>query len=115
MPPQIITVGFCPQYFATFEVAGSKGAVYTVTTHGGEAPSECTCQAFHFSGAESTCKHVKMVWDHGCLWNPQWKDAGANDLAKFGIKLIEIDRPNIIRDERCPGCGDDMIAVRIAV
>lgn len=113
MSVEIITVGFCPQYFATYSVAGSRGAVYTVSLSGGEGPAFCTCPAYKFSG-QNDCKHISAVWKHACLYNPQWKDAGPNDLGEAGIVLDSLDEHRTY-DEPCPGCGGNMVPVRIAV
>lgn len=115
MPAEIVTVGFCPQYYSQWEVQGSKGNTYSVVLNGGEGAPYCSCPAFKYSGeyGNQECKHVKAVWAHGCLYNPQWKDAGPNDYADHGIKMISHDTHTI--SETCPGCGEEMIPVRIAV
>ncbi len=117
MSATIETAAFCPQYYATFEVQGSKDNVYTVTLSGGEGPAHCTCPAFKYSGepGEQDCKHVRKIWAHGCLYNPQWKDAGPNDLEDNGIQIASTDDSHVIEDEPCPGCGEPCVAVRIAV
>jgi hypothetical protein len=113
MSAEIVTVGFCPQYFASFEVTGSTGNSYTVTLNGAEAPAHCTCPSYRYGGSQD-CKHIKAVWDHGCLYNPQWKDAGPNDLGSYGVSVVAYDYPGG-RTEPCPGCGEAMVPVRIAV
>ena len=115
MPAEIVTVGFCPQYWSRWEVQGSKGAVYRLTLNGAEHQPHCTCPAFEYAPEDAKdCKHVRKVWDHGCLYNPQWKDAGPNDYAEHGITLIEVDNSRPWPDP-CPGCDQPMIPVRIAV
>lgn len=115
MSVDIVTVGFCPQYFSTFAVKGSGTNWYTVSFNGGEGPAHCTCPAFKYSGepGNQTCKHIRRVWKYGCFYNPQWKDAGPNDLEKHDIKILETDMGNW--HENCPGCNQVMVAVKIAV
>jgi hypothetical protein len=154
MSVDIVTVGFCPQYHARFEVGSSRckncgggvayvpgvgwrhgkrqailcktrddGSVaepdewYEVTLNGAEGAPHCTCHAFKYSGGygEQDCKHVRLVWERGCLFNPQWKDAGPNDLEQHGARLVDMDTRFVIHGDPCPGCGQDMIATRIAV
>jgi hypothetical protein len=116
MSYDIATVGFCPQYFATFEVTGSKSNIYQVTLDGAEGPAHCTCPAYAYSKDDNrTCKHIAAIWKHGCLWNPQWKDAGPNDLDSVGTRLTGTHGRPILQGERCHGCGQDCVAVRIAV
>lgn len=119
MSIDIVTVGFCPQYHSTWRVQGSKGHVYEVNLAGAEGAPHCTCPAFQYSGESGNqdCKHVKAVWKHGCLYNPQWRDNVAeecpNDYAEYGIELIATD--TYAQLEACPGCGQPMIATKIAV
>jgi uncharacterized Zn finger protein len=111
-----ITV-LCPQYGSTWEVQGSKGAVYTVQLYADGALASCDCPSYKFLNGDEwdpTCKHITAVWKHGCLFNPQWHDAGPNDYAQHGIRLATL-HPQRQHHEPCPGCGADMIAVRIAV
>lgn len=108
MSADVITVGFCPQYHGSWQVTGSRGDVYVVTV--GPESGECTCPAFTYS-RDRTCKHITQVWDHGCLYNPQWKDPGPNDHADHGI-VLSLPRGG---GAPCPGCGEPMIPVRIAV
>lgn len=117
MPAEIVTVGFCPQYHSRWQVAGSKpGTSYEVDLAGAEGAPHCTCKAFQFSGGygDQDCKHVRAVWAHACLYNPQWKDAGPNDFASHGIELVDTDTAYQY-GEPCPGCGGPMIATKIAV
>ena len=72
MSADIVTVGFCPQYYSTFSVKGSGGSVYTVSL-AGTGFAHCDCPAYtYFKGEPSdrTCKHIKAVWEHGCFYNP---------------------------------------------
>lgn len=115
MSLDIVTVGMCPQYTATFEVVGSKDNVYTATLDGPDGPY-CSCPAFKYSGepGEQNCKHLDRIREHGCLYDPQGVDAGPNDLADVGI-TITATATGRSYNEPCPGCGEDMIAVRIGV
>lgn len=113
MPAEIITVGFCPQYYSQWKVTGSTGTIYDITLNGAEQMPFCNCKAFEFS-KDGDCKHIRSVWEHGCLYNPQWKDPGPNDYKKHGIKLMFTDEMRQYA-EKCPGCKEFMIPVRIAV
>lgn len=107
----------CPQYGSTWEVHGSKGAVYTVQLYVDGVLASCDCPAYKLSDGDEwdpTCEHITAVWKHGCLFNPQWHDAGPNDYAQHGIRLATL-HPQRQHPQPCPGCGADMIAVRIAV
>jgi hypothetical protein len=107
----------CPQYGSTWEVQGSKGAVYTVQLYADGALASCDCPSYKFLNSDEwdpTCEHITAVWKHGCLFNPQWHDAGPNDYAQHGIRLATLHPQRQYR-EPCPGCGADMIAARIAV
>jgi hypothetical protein len=113
----IETVGFCPQYYCDWKVVGANGQVYEVTLDGAEHVPSCTCPAWKFSAHEvydRECKHIRAIWDHGCLFNPQWRDAGPNDYAAHGITRGAYHVPQTW-GEACPGCGEQMIPVRIAV
>lgn len=109
MPVEIVTVGFCPQYGATFRVPGTGGREWTVAL--GPEVGHCTCPAFRYSH-DSSCKHLRLVWEHGCLFNPQWHDAGPNDHADVGIVRVT---PTRTEGVPCPGCGEPMMPVRVAV
>jgi hypothetical protein len=113
----IETVGFCPQYYAEWLVTGSRGDIYIVTLDGAEGVPQCSCPAWNFSPHreyDRECRHIRAVWEHGCLFNPQWRDPGPNDYAQFGITKGEYHVAQTW-GEPCPGCGDTMIPVRIAV
>jgi hypothetical protein len=112
MPPRVVTVGFCPQYRAAFRVPGTRpGVTYTVDTDD-VLGWRCTCPAFSYS-RDRSCKHIKRVWKHACLHNQQWHDAGPNDLADHGITLLSPAHHGGL--DPCPGCGEQMIPIRIAV
>jgi hypothetical protein len=118
MSISIETAGFCPQYGSTWEVPGSNGAVWTVKLDGAQGAPYCTCPRWKFQRKatnDRTCKHIDRVMAHACLFNPQWHETpGPNDYAKFGIRLIGTDTSGQV-NESCPGCGQNMIAVKIAV
>ena len=106
-------MGFCPQFTGTFEVPGSAGS-YRVSL--GPDGAHCGCRAFQYCKVEDefdrTCKHVKLVRAHGCLYDPQGCDPGPNDLEAYGIEILPHDGDY---GEPCPGCGGEMIALRVAV
>jgi len=118
MPTQVETVGFCDQYYGTWTVPSDRQAdvTYAVTLAGPRLAPFCTCPAFRYSGepGSQTCKHIRRIWEHACLYNPQWHDPGPNDYAELGIALtpsaLERTYPGT-----CPGCGGRLVAVRIAV
>ena len=121
MPSEIVTVGFCPQYYSTWEVPSSDGSrTYHVTLNGAEHLPHCTCKAFEYAPLYAPfdvkdCRHIRWVWAHGCLFNPQWHDGGPNDYEQHGARLIATDVAGNW-PHPCRGrCGQQMIAVRIAV
>jgi hypothetical protein len=105
----IETMAWCADYFATYEVIGSKGDSYEVQINGAEAPPHCTCPAFKYSKLLH-CKHVQEVWDRGCFFNPQWKEDG-NERPTIRPKHFYYP---LIKDKRCV-CGGPMIWVQVAV
>lgn len=112
----IITVGFCPQYRASFRVPGSRGDSWEVFFDSHSCQPQCSCPAWTFSARDvfdRRCKHIDLVWAHGCLFNPQGGDPGPNDYAAHGISM-RAGSPETI-DEACPGCGHLMIPVRVGV
>jgi hypothetical protein len=113
MPAQREVVGFCPQYRSRWRVPGSRGATYDVEL--ADLGASCTCPAFRYAPADArTCKHIGLVWERGCLYNPQWRDAGPNDYASLGIELVACDDWHVIPGDVC-ACGGEKIAVAIAV
>jgi hypothetical protein len=117
MPDLNIEVaGYCPQHNAEFSVPGSGGKTWSVTFD--MDGRRCDCPAFQYykcqaeDESDRTCKHVALVAAHGCLYDPQGGDLGPNDLSDQGIKIVAHDGGY---GEPCPGCGDDMMPVRIAV
>lgn len=104
MPAEIVTAGFCADYFAIFEVTGSKGDIYRVELFGMDG--HCSCPAWKY---RKDCKHMQYVWDHACLWNPQWYSGGADDLQP--VEYLDEDR----HFGECPHCSGPMVPVRIAV
>lgn len=115
MPAQTETAWFCGQYFSLWTVPSSRGDdAYSVTLAGAEGPVHCTCPAWKFAPEDGKdCKHIRRVWEHGCLANPQWKDPGPNDFAAHGIALKAIEATD--GSPPCPGCGGPQVAVKIAV
>ena len=106
-------MGFCPQYDAVFIVPGSTGS-YRVSLDI-EGP-HCECRAFKYCKVEDesdrTCKHLALVRAHGCLYDPQGRDPGPNDLPDHGVKIL-LQKGGY--GEPCPGCGEEMLPVRVAV
>ena len=113
MPDLSVEVmGLCPQHTATFEVPGSTGS-YRVSL--GSDGAHCVCRAFQYCKVEDesdrTCKHVRLVRAHGCLYDPQGGEPGPNDLPDHGVKIVSQGGGY---GEPCPGCGADMEPVRVA-
>jgi hypothetical protein len=108
MPAEVVVMYDCASNFATYEVPGSSGNTYDVTL-GGETYAHCPCTGFGF---RKDCSHVKYVWDHACLYNPQWHDGKENpDLVPK-----EYERTVGFNEKvRCPACGGPSVAVRRAV
>jgi hypothetical protein len=109
------TLGFCPQHDAVFIVPGSApGTRYRVSL--GIEGAHCECRAFQYCKVEDesdrTCKHVALVRAHGCLYDPQGHDPGPNDLPDHGVEIVSQEGGY---GEPCPGCGEDMLPVRVAV
>ena len=106
----IETAAFCGDYFAAFDVPGSKGKVYRVTWNGATYGPHCTCPAFKYAPEDNKeCKHITLTFREGCFYNPQWYDGGNQT-----IRPIE-NFGNIIPQDECPACGGPTVAVRIAV
>lgn len=115
MPDLSIEVmGYCPQHDATFVVPGSRGARYRVRL--GVYGTHCECRAFQYCKVDfepdRTCKHVALIRAHGCLYDPQGRDPGPNDLSSHGVKIVSQGGGY---GEPCPGCGADMLPIRVAV
>lgn len=115
MPDLTVEVmGFCPQYDAEFEVPGSTGTYRVSLSLDGP---HCGCRAFKYCKVEyesdRTCKHVALVRAHGCLYDPQGRDPGPNDLEGQGVEILALRGGGY--GEPCPGCGADMMPVRVAV
>jgi hypothetical protein len=111
MPVEIITAEFCATYWGDYDVPGSKpGTSYRVSLLGSEGPAYCPCKAFqHSPPPAKDCKHVRYVWRHACLWNPQWHEPGPGALKPLTLSTRTIE------NSECPGCGGPTVAVRIAV
>lgn len=109
MPAEIVNSAFCADYFAVYLVPSSKKGQppYEVTLAGGEGSAYCTCPGFAY---RQNCRHIKYVWDHACLWNPQWHDGGPDDL--HPVRYLNEDQHH---GGACPKCGGPMVPVRIAV
>lgn len=112
MPDLTVEVmGLCPQYEAEYEVPGSSGSTYRVILSL-DGP-HCECKAYQYCKDEfdRTCKHIALVRSHGCLYDPQGREPGPNDLP---LQSVEIVSQKGGYGEPCPGCGADMLPVRVA-
>ena len=112
MPDLTVEVmGLCPQYQAEFEVPGSTGTYRVSLSLDGPY---CGCKAYQYCKDEfdRTCKHIKLVRAHGCLYDPQGREPGPNDLSTQGIEIVSQEGGY---GEPCPGCSADMVPVRVAV
>lgn len=108
----IEAVGVCPQWTALYSVAGSGCETHRV--HFDHGDNHCSCSAFRYfkrPDYDRTCKHIAAIERHGCLYHPQ-RNTGPNDLASHGVTVL-FHRGDT--DEPCPGCGEPMVIVRIAV
>ena len=121
MPDLTIEVGLiCPQWASNFDVKSSNGdADYLVTIHPYDPP-HCSCPAFKFSGeyGNQDCKHIKKVRDCGCFYHPQFGELQTWNEFRFeqnGIEWLN-SGGNVMEPKKpCPGCGNPMIVVRVAV
>jgi hypothetical protein len=108
------TVGVCPQFWSVWHVpSASTDEVHTVALNGHERPPSCTCKSYQYS-TDLTCKHIKLVYEHGCFWTPHLGDAHANDYAEHDISLVSTGE-NGSDVGPCEGCGHGTIPVTIAV
>lgn len=108
MSYEIVTGQFCSSWFGTYEIAGSKGAVYCVDIYGAEQAPHCTCPAYKFS-KDRTCKHIDQVMKRACLWNCQWHDGNKDhDLTPKYVNERTLH-------DTCPNCAQPTVPVRIAV
>jgi hypothetical protein len=115
VPADIINDWTCGQYFADFAVTGSRGDVYVVRLDGPEGMASCECKAWEFAPIDGKdCKHIRKLWAHACLRNPQWHDGGPNDYTEHDIELRRMDvRAN--GSPPCPACGGPQVLIKIAV
>lgn len=108
MTIEIVTMQDCASNYGIFEVIGSTGNLYIVQLNGSEGPGYCECKAFEFSQDQS-CKHLRQVWGHACLYNPQWRPA----MIQPKIRPVGYTYERF-SEQRC-ACGDRMVYVRRAV
>jgi hypothetical protein len=123
MPDMTIEVAMiCPQWASNFQVEGSGDNEYNVTINPYDPPS-CTCPAFKFSGeyGDQHCKHIEKVKHNGCLYHPQmeqyigvhaWVEHKFDDAK---IKWLNSGGSVVQPEQPCPGCGNPMIVVRVAI
>jgi hypothetical protein len=118
----IETVLICPMWASNFQIKGSGDNIYNVTINPYDPPN-CTCPAFKFSGeyGDQDCKHLRLVRNKGCLYHPQshprtgelsWNEFKFDDN---GIEWLNSGGNVMEPKVPCPGCGNPMIVVRIAV
>lgn len=112
MSYDVVNMEDCASNFASYQVPGSS-STYTVTL-GGESYVDCRqengekCKGF---ANRQDCKHIRYVYDHACLYNPQYHDGGPADLKP------EYDerQPGFLADGKCPACGGPTVLVKRAV
>ena len=110
MSIDIVTMEDCASNYGVFEVPGSKpGTSYIVTFNGSEGPAHCTCEGYRWSGKLKSCRHIKLVYDLACLYNPQWHDSNENPK----LKPVSYTYDRFSRS-KC-ACGGPMVYVRRAV
>lgn len=115
MPAEIVTAFFCASWDASYTVEGSGGNSYDVRISP-EGRTWCSCPAYkHFRGEEydRTCKHIKLVHNEACLWNPQWPMPSQERGEVLRQPTMVSTRTMV--SERCPQCGGPVVAVRIAI
>lgn len=111
MPAEIVTCHFCADWFSSFVVPSSRGGnSYRVHFQQGFG-AVCECKAYEYS-KDKTCKHVRYVMEHACLWNEQWYSGGDRTLRPEPDSLVGYP---IISGATCPQCGGPVCPVRIAV
>jgi hypothetical protein len=113
-------VAICPMWASNFDIVSDEGdKSYLVQFHK-DSPPTCQCPAYKFSGdyGDQTCKHIKRVKKLGCFYHPLFEKAHAWNEFNFddaNIKWLSWTRDVINPPEPCPGCGNPLIAVRVAV
>lgn len=97
----------CAQWFMSFTVGGSTpGVTYSVTFEWGVGP-RCTCPAFeHANIAPRTCKHVRCVLEHACLWSEHYA-GGDRIITPDADSLRTAPRLN----DMCPRCAGRVVDV----
>jgi hypothetical protein len=120
MPDLTIEVAeVCPMWASNFQVPSSDGTNnYLVQTHKNE-PASCSCRAYQYSGAygEQHCKHIDKLFANGCFYHPQSgeKAKAWNEFNFDDNQIVWLEWSNDPTGSACPGCGNAMISVRIAV
>ena len=115
----IDVVLICPMWASNFQIQGSDDNTYNVTINPYDPPS-CTCPAFKFSGewGNQTCKHIKKIQENGCFYHPEHGGKDAWNEFNFdnnGITWLNSGGSVMTPKKPCPGCGNPMIVVRMAV
>jgi|SRR6516162_1512143 len=108
----------CPMWASNFQIIG-KTDVYNMTVNPYD-PSSCTCKSFKFSGeyGDQNCKHLIKLTEVGCFYHPQGDEAKTWNEFKFDEAGITwLNSGGIVADPKqpCPGCGNPMIVIRVAV
>lgn len=123
MPDLSIEVALiCPQWASNFQIAGSGDNSYSVTINPYDPPN-CTCPAFKFSGewGNQHCKHIKKVEENGCFYHPERSQQPGvkiwNEFKFDNNEIIWLNSGGSVMEPKkpCPGCGNPMIVVRLAV
>lgn len=106
MPAEVVTLLWCADYDAIFEVPSSDGSKTYRVQFSPSGGAYCTCPGFMY---RDKCKHIEHVFEEACLWNPQWYDGGARTVRPSYRGVHNVPH------ETCPKCHGPMIAVRCAV
>jgi hypothetical protein len=124
MPDLTIEVALiCPMWASNFEVASeSSNDSYLAQFHPYD-PANCQCKSFKFSGdyGNQYCKHLRKVEENGCFYHPERSQhPGVKAWNEFqfennGIVWLSSGGSVMEPKQPCPGCGNPMIVVRIAV
>lgn len=111
MSIDVITMEDCASNYGIFQVESSKpNDPHYVTFYGSESQAHCTCLSYKYSKSlNKQCKHLALVFETACMYNPQWHDGNANPQL----------RPTGYTYDRFSGntckCGGPLVWVKRAV